>query len=435
MHIWLDGQCLQTASRARGIGRFVHGMIAALAAMPDIRLTVSCNAQLPEDHLSLPKGVTCRRWQGATVAGELFSGDDARRRLSELALAHHVACINPDVAISTSLMEGMQDGAVPFRKIEGFAIPSVVVFHDAIPHRFPQFYLTTHAERTAYQHRLARYADFDAALCLSDFTASEIRALFPAVPAHVVSAGFDTAIFNMQARQLPRPATVAAHARYILCAGGFDAHKNVAILPAAWAALPEAIRDQAVLVLAGAASARTKSALQRAWRAAGLVPSRLIFTGHVSDAELAQLYLHAALMVQPSRMEGFGFTVLEAMACGAPLAVARAGALPELVGRDELMFDPAQADQLADMITRALTDEGWRADASVYVLERSRLFNWADTGAHMVAAFKSVPRTGGGYATIEVARAWAAPLARAISLRSDVIIETMAVAEGSPGQP
>jgi glycosyltransferase involved in cell wall biosynthesis len=65
--------------------------------------------------------------------------------------------------------------------------------------------------------------------------------------------------------------------------------------------------------------------------------------GHVSDRALVELYVKARAVIQPSLMEGFGLTALEAMSCGAPVIAASAGALPEVVGVPEALFNRGSA--------------------------------------------------------------------------------------------
>jgi glycosyltransferase involved in cell wall biosynthesis len=95
--------------------------------------------------------------------------------------------------------------------------------------------------------------------------------------------------------------------------------------------------------------------------------------GRVSDEELARLYRTASAVVFPSLYEGFGQPVVEAMACGCPVACSGTTALPEVVGDAARTFDPLSADDIARAISDVL------ADPAPYVargLERARAFTW-----------------------------------------------------------
>jgi glycosyltransferase involved in cell wall biosynthesis len=106
--------------------------------------------------------------------------------------------------------------------------------------------------------------------------------------------------------------------------------------------------------------------------------------GYVDKPHLADLYRGAACVVLPSRYEGFGLPVLEAMACGAPVVATNDAALRE-VGGDVPVY--AEPDELASAVRRALAEAGPRSRAG---LERARLFSWEETARRAVAAYHEV---------------------------------------------
>lgn len=112
-------------------------------------------------------------------------------------------------------------------------------------------------------------------------------------------------------------------------------------------------------------------------RAQGLgLENRVIFTGYVEDADLAALYSGARLFAMPSLYEGFCFPVLEAMACGVPVACSNTSSLPEVVGDAALTFDPLDVDAIAAAMARALSDEELRATLIARGFERVERFTW-----------------------------------------------------------
>lgn len=106
--------------------------------------------------------------------------------------------------------------------------------------------------------------------------------------------------------------------------------------------------------------------------------------GYVEQRELAELYRNAACLVLPSRFEGFGLPVLEAMASGTPVVCADEPALRE-VGGDAAVFVPA--DRVAEGIGRALADRERLVAAG---LARARLFSWEETARRTVAVYREV---------------------------------------------
>jgi glycosyltransferase involved in cell wall biosynthesis len=112
---------------------------------------------------------------------------------------------------------------------------------------------------------------------------------------------------------------------------------------------------------------------------------RVQLMGAVSHAALEQYLAHAAALVLPSLYEGFGLPPLEAMACGCPAVVARAGALPEVCGDAAGYFDPLDPSSIADAIEQVLTDHGLREKLRCRGVERARRFSWDESARSTLA--------------------------------------------------
>jgi glycosyltransferase involved in cell wall biosynthesis len=106
---------------------------------------------------------------------------------------------------------------------------------------------------------------------------------------------------------------------------------------------------------------------------------RVIFTGYVSDAELAGLYKKASLYVFPSLSEGFGLPALEAMSYGVPVASSNATCLPEVAGEAAEYFDATDTAEMAKVMAALLSDK----DRQQVLVERGeeqlKKFSWSTT--------------------------------------------------------
>jgi glycosyltransferase involved in cell wall biosynthesis len=100
---------------------------------------------------------------------------------------------------------------------------------------------------------------------------------------------------------------------------------------------------------------------------------RVRYLGRVSDDELVELYRGAAAYVDTSRYEGFGFQVLEAMACGAPVIATGGTSIPEIVGDAGIVCAP---DELAEQLRRVLGDDTLAAELRAKGLARAAQFTW-----------------------------------------------------------
>jgi glycosyltransferase involved in cell wall biosynthesis len=101
--------------------------------------------------------------------------------------------------------------------------------------------------------------------------------------------------------------------------------------------------------------------------------------GYVPETELAALYSGALACILPSLYEGFGLPALEAMACGTPVIISRAGGLPEVAGEAGLYIDPLDAASLTAAMQQIIGDASLRRELSQCGLERARFFTWERT--------------------------------------------------------
>ncbi len=215
----------------------------------------------------------------------------------------------------------------------------------------------------------------DAVVAISHFTADEVHRRLgvarerivvcrPGVPAWVADA--------------PARPAAGADGRYILFVGTLEPRKNVVGLLDAYARLVARRPDTPRLVLAGGRPPVTEAGLDA--RLAGPLADRLDVRGYLPPEQRLALYSQAAMLVLPSRMEGFGLPALEAMALGIPVVVSSRGALPEVVGDAGLVVDPDDAEGLADAMARVLDEPGLAAGMRARGLARAEVFSWIPSG-------------------------------------------------------
>lgn len=402
MHVWIDGQCLQTASKDRGIGRYVFNLTKALACSPaKPRLSISLNAAMPDELIvardrlsSITGNVEVHAWQGVAAQGESMEGFTNQRSLSEIALAHQVACIGPDVALSASPFEGIFDRAVPLFSSFGHSIPICAIFYDAIPHRFPNQYLNGSKVRKCYNRRFENLGNHTSALGISAFATSEVRTLFPQLDVYQIDAGLSDEF-------LPKASTLKAWHRtfpvvsspYILCVGGLDWRKNVTEVVAAFSLLPLRMNRKLKLVVAGAYPDHSGHELQSQWKSLGLDSENLLMLGRVSDKQLVELYSQAELSIQPSLMEGFGLTALESIQCGTPVIGSNRGALPEVICDPRAMFNPTNPHEIMERIVQLIDDKNIAQTIAQIQHAHVAKFTWSRTAdLAMVAMLKTIEK-------------------------------------------
>ena len=181
----------------------------------------------------------------------------------------------------------------------------------------------------------------------------------------------------------------------MLCVAGADPTKNVEALVDAFARLPVPLREQHDLVLVG--DFRRRPELRDQVRRAGLEP-QTVFTGVVDDDRLITWYQKATLFVFPSRYEGFGLPVLEAMACGCPVISSNASSLPEVAGDAAMLVDPSDVNRMATAMASVLSDGDLRHDLAQRGLAQASRFSWDRTAREMTAVYRRVAGIGLGLA-------------------------------------
>lgn len=265
----------------------------------------------------------------------------------------------------------------------GVSIPRVVTVHDLTPLKFPAYHPR---QKYWYRHVLARVlANVERIIAPSEATRRDLMEdMAIRTPVEVIPNGVDHDRFH------PRPeAELEAFRRrhglgaYLLYVGNLFPHKNVAGLIRAHGQSGVDVP----LLLAGQGRERFGDMLRPAL-AAHPRGDLVRFLDYVPAADMPLLYAGARLFLFPSLYEGFGLPPLEAMASGAPVVCARAGAVPEVVGGAGVLFDPPDVAELANLIRRLCADDDERRRLRNLGLARARGFTWERCGEATVEVLR-----------------------------------------------
>jgi len=268
-------------------------------------------------------------------------------------------------------------------------VPTVLTIHDVSYERHPEWYpYRRDLLRRAFYRRSARAAAH--VLTDSEFSAGEIAAayLIPRERITVVPLGVSTN-FTPRGHEAAGPLPAGITSPFLLHVGDLHERRNLSIVVNA---LLEARRLPSLppftLVLAGVD--RGVGVGLRALATHGKAPDALVCLGTVTDNQLLALYRGASALVYPSRYEGFGLPVLEAMACGTPVIASRAASIPEVLGDAGVLLDPDDGPGWAEAIARVLRDDDARARMSARGLARASEFTWARTARLTLDVYRRV---------------------------------------------
>lgn len=123
-------------------------------------------------------------------------------------------------------------------------------------------------------------------------------------------------------------------------------------------------------------------------------PEDIVFTGFVPTEDLPDMYCGADAFVFPSLFEGFGLPILEAMACGVPVACSNLSSMPEVAGDAALLFEPAYVEEIASCMGELVTNETTRNRCIERGLARSSEFSWTKTAELTMAELRKAAASG-----------------------------------------
>jgi glycosyltransferase involved in cell wall biosynthesis len=116
--------------------------------------------------------------------------------------------------------------------------------------------------------------------------------------------------------------------------------------------------------------------------------SRVLFLGYVREAHLPLLYTNATAFIYPSLYEGFGFPIVEAMACGTPVITSLSSSMAEIAAGAALLVDPLDEKAIGAAIVAMLTNEALRAELRAKGLARVAEYSWERTARETVEAYR-----------------------------------------------
>jgi alpha-1,3-rhamnosyl/mannosyltransferase len=268
-------------------------------------------------------------------------------------------------------------------------IPTVLTVYDLIPLLFPQLVSARARLLFRWMTALALRAA-DCVIAISEATRRDLQTVYrlPCDKVVVIPLSADPAFY-------PRHPTEVRSVRgkhglpeqYLLYLGSNKPHKNLTCLVEAFSVIGHHL-PYFVLVVAGVWDSRYPEPHQRA---AGLGLNESIrWLGSVPETDLPALYTGATAFVFPSLFEGFGLPVLEAMACGTPVACSETSSLPEVAGDAALLFDPTSTESIADVLLCLLDSSDLRAKLRARGLRRANQFSWTQTAHETLHRYRTV---------------------------------------------
>lgn len=273
--------------------------------------------------------------------------------------------------------------------------PTVLTVHDLIFERYPQHHkLTNRLFLTVGMRLFVRAAN--QLIAVSQQTKRDLIDLYktPADKITVIYQGIDPTFRPAPPAEVQRARDKYAlrgadgeNRPYLLMVGTLEPRKNHVTAMRALARL-KATGLPHCLVIAGG-EGWLFAPIQAQVAALGLAAD-VHFTGYVPAADLPALYRGATAVLQPTLYEGFGFPVLEAMACGVPVVCSNSSSLPEAAGGAALLVTPTDDEALAAAIQRLIVEPELTEELRKQGIHRAARFRWEQCAAETVAVYQQV---------------------------------------------
>lgn len=388
--VLVDMTALNTGSRERGIGRYVRSLCLALAARESWlpKYPGLLGAQLSISGLVRHLGKT----EGALDPTLQFAGDYSIKTSSSRYQRHKLE----RRVFMGGLLKRMNSRLVHLPDPPGTPIDRrqrrIVTCHDLIPLVLAKHYLSPMPGSRLLQRERdrARYKTAARVIAISEATRRDLIEQLAILPERidVVHHGVDHERFTSHAQpgeQAELRAALDIPGPYLLYLGAGDVRKNLPLLVRAYAR--SGVAQDVSLVFAGPLSQRERERLKREAELGG-VAERVQLLGYTQEKYIAPLYRHCLAHVFPSSYEGFGLTVLEAMACGAPTLTTALSSLGEVAGDAALTLNELEVEPFALALERLVSDAELRADLRRRGLEHVRAFTWERCAAQTLGCYQ-----------------------------------------------
>ena len=366
---------LRNIHNSTGAGRVARQLTAHLAERSDVDLQILAD---PSDHARIvPKvGAPWHDFRYQFIASET-SRQQARWFFLNNPTAERYW---PDAQIVFCTGESY----VPAKRARLAVTVHDAAYFENFAHRQDRAFLQQRFKWKLLYWKLSQKADLFHAV--SYFSAERLAHFFPSIRSRI------RVVHNAVTSHFFEPVTEAGRdylaeaglgqRRFLLIPGGLHFRKNADLILQVWPRLQQLDRDLKLVVVN-----HSDHTYVEKLKALG---GDIHVAGFVSDDALKALYTAAEAVWFPSRYEGFGLPVLEAMACGTPVVTSKASSLPEIAGDAAILVDPTRAEAHLEALDGLLQSTSMRAELRSRGRERASQFTWEKAAAELKMHFDSI---------------------------------------------
>jgi glycosyltransferase involved in cell wall biosynthesis len=368
--IIFDGQCFQTLTKQRGIGKYSLSLVSAICReRPDQEFAIILTNIASQEDIQSAKNVI----GNLDLANlEILVVDLFKSRKiitfaqAEKEIQSFVEEINTEIFLTLSEFEN------PRHTIKILNIPNslnVGILYDLIPLQFKVDFLNSKLQREKYDWQLTSLRNRDGLLSISETSrTSWINLVGDETAMQVIYGGG----YNVSAPTYPE----FESRRGVLCIGAESKHKNIERLILAYSKLDQVTREDHPLTIIGIRSQGSRSRLLRLSKKLRI---DVVIPDYVSQEVLTTRYRSNRLLVMPSLAEGLSLPILEAWSCGLPCIGSQGTVAEELILEEDLLFMADKELEIYECMNRFLTSKGEWMRAFDVSMTRYKSFDWSLT--------------------------------------------------------
>ncbi|MFA6888197.1 MAG: glycosyltransferase family 1 protein [Candidatus Woesearchaeota archaeon] len=260
-----------------------------------------------------------------------------------------------------------------------FKNPVIVTVHDIIPHVCNEY--SSYADKILHFFAMKGLKKATHIITDSEHTKNDLINYLhiPKEKITVIYLGVDSHLFF--------PQKIKRKQNTILYVGSESKRKNLTVLFHAIKVVKKIIPDIKLIKIGTPQDQYQHKRLQLLAKELNIEPN-IVWKGYVEN--LAEEYRNASLFLFPSLYEGFGFPVLEAMACGCPVICSNKTSLPEIAGDAAISFDGYNYQDLANKIIKVLSDKKMQKLMTVNGIQQAKQFTWEKCAKETTKIYKKV---------------------------------------------
>ena len=267
-------------------------------------------------------------------------------------------------------------------------IKRITMIHDLTPILFPKYH-RFHSQllQRIFLKRILKKTDL--VLTNSENTSKDLVQCFPFTKSKhkTILLGRDTSFFHTVSNEYHKTKNI--NSPYFLCTGTIEPRKNLNTLLEAYQLFREQTSSRVLLLIVGKNGWKTEEFYSNL----EIHPFRkdIIMTGFIDKFELIELYSHALALIYPSKYEGFGLPILEALSCGAQVICSNNSSLPEVGGEAAMYFETNNKKELSIQMCKVYAEHSQGRVKKAKSISQSRKFSWEKYTTSFKQALKDLP--------------------------------------------